>query len=84
MFTIVTTDYPSVMQIPLRRGRFFTAQDNLASPPAVVIDEVLARHVFPGQDPVGKRIGIMVLGAVRIVGVVGHVKHWGLDADDKT
>jgi predicted permease len=83
MFTIVTPDYPGVMRIPLRRGRFFTAQDNLASPPVVVIDEVLARHVFPDRDPVGKQIGIMVLGAVRIVGVVGHVKHWGLDSDDK-
>ena len=83
MFSIVTPDYPSAMQIPLRRGRFFTPQDNLASPPVVVIDDVLARHVFAGQDPVGKQIGIMVLGAARIVGVVGHVKFWGLDADDQ-
>jgi len=83
MFSIVTPDYPTVLQIPLRRGRFFTEQDNLASPPVIVIDEVLARQVFPGQDPLGKQIGIMVLGAARIVGVVGHVKLWGLDTDDK-
>ena len=82
MFYIVTPDYPSVMQIPLRRGRFFTKQDNLASPTVVVIDDVMAKHAFPGQDPVGKQIGLMVVGAVQIVGVVGHVKHWGLDADD--
>ena len=82
MFYIVTTDYPSMMQIPLRRGRFFTDRDNLASPPVAVIDDVLARHIFPGQDPVGRQIRLMVVGAVQIVGVVGHVKHWGLDSDD--
>ena len=82
MFYIVTPDYPRVMQIPLRRGRFFTDRDNLASPPVVVIDDVLARHVFPGQDPIGKQISLMVIGPVQIAGVVGHVKHWGLDSDD--
>jgi predicted permease len=82
MFYIVTSDYPSAMQIPLRRGRFFTDRDNLASPPVAVIDEVLARRVFPGQDPIGRQISLMVIGPVQIVGVVGHVKHWGLDSDD--
>jgi ABC-type antimicrobial peptide transport system permease subunit len=82
MFYIVTTDYLQVMQIPLRRGRFFKDRDTTASPPVVVIDEVLARRVFPGQDPVGRQISLMDLGPVQIAGVVGHVKHWGLDADD--
>jgi predicted permease len=82
MFYIVTPDYPRVMEIPLRRGRFFTDRDDLASPPVVVIDDVLARRVFPGQDPVGRQMSIMVLGPVQVVGVVGHVKHWGLDYDD--
>ncbi len=82
MFYIVTPDYPSVMQIPLRRGRFFTDRDTLASPPVVVIDEVLARRIFPGQHPIGRQISLMAVGPVQIVGVVGHVKHWGLDSDD--
>jgi len=82
MFYVVTPDYPSVMQIPLRRGRFFTDRDDLASPLVVVIDDVLARHMFPGKDPVGRQISLMVFGPVQIVGVVGHVKHWGLDSDD--
>jgi len=82
MFYIVTPDYPNAMQIPLRRGRFFTDRDDLASPPVVVIDDVLARHLFPGQDPVGRQISLIVLGPAQIVGVVGHVKHWGLDSDD--
>jgi predicted permease len=82
VFYIVTPDYPGVMQMPLRRGRFFTEHDTLAAPPVVVIDEVLARRVFPGEDPVGREISLIVLGPVRIVGVVGHVKQWGLDSDD--
>ena len=48
-----------------------------------VIDDVFADKYFPGQDPIGKRI---VLDGddrkLEIVGVVGHVKQWGLDADD--
>jgi len=82
MFYIVSSDYPRVMGIPLLKGRFFTDHDTLASTPVVVIDDVMAKHVFPGQDAVGKQINLMVVGPVQIVGVVGHVKHWGLEADD--
>jgi predicted permease len=82
MFYVVTPDYPSVMQIPLDRGRFFTDRDNAASPLVVVIDDVLAKSIFPGQDPIGRRISLAALGPVEIVGVVGHVKQWGLDSDD--
>ncbi len=82
MFYIVTPDYPAVMQFPLRHGRFFSEHDTLSSPPVAMIDEVMAKHVFPGQDPVGRQINLIVVGPVQIVGVVGHVKHWGLDSDD--
>jgi len=82
MCSIVTSDYLRVMQIPLQRGRFLSDRDNLASPAVVVIDDVLARHVFPGQDPLGRQISLSVVGPARIVGVLGYVKHWGLDADD--
>jgi predicted permease len=82
VFYVVTPDYPSVMQIPLRRGRSFTDRDTVTSPRVAVIDEVLARHLFPDQNPVGRQIGLMVLGPVQIVGVVGHVKQWGLASDD--
>ncbi len=84
MFSIVTADYLSVMKLPLQRGRFFTDRDNLAAPTVAVIDDVLARHLFPGRNPVGKQISLMVVGPVQIVGVVGHVKHWGLDSDDSS
>jgi predicted permease len=82
LFYIVTPDYPKVIQLPLRAGRFFNEHDILASTPVVVIDDVMAKHIFPGQDPVGKQFSMILLGAVQVVGVVGHVKHWGLDSDD--
>jgi predicted permease len=80
---IVGPDYLKVMGIPLRTGRFITPQDDQNSPRVVVVDEVFARSYFPGQDPVGKRINLNNGDAqVEIVGVVGHVKQWGLDLDD--
>jgi len=79
---ITTSDYLHVMGIPLKEGRFFTEHDTLTSTPVVVIDEVMAKHLFPGQDALGKQINLLLIGPVQIVGVAGHVKHWGLDADD--
>lgn len=82
LFYVTTPDYLRVMGIPLLEGRFFNERDTTASPPVVVIDEAMAKHMFPGEDPLGKEINMMVVGAVQIVGVAGHVKHWGLDSDD--
>ena len=79
---LVTPDYPSVMQIPLLKGRFLSERDTVGSQPVVVIDDVMARHVFRGEDPIGKLISLVVIGPVQVVGVVGHVKQWGLDVDD--
>jgi predicted permease len=80
---IVEPDYLKVMQIALKRGRFFTPQDDEHSPLVAVVDEVFARKFFPGQDPIGKRIVMNnSKRQLEIVGIVGHVKQWGLDLDD--
>ncbi len=79
---ITTPGYLGTMGIPLQRGRYFTEQDSESSRKVAVIDDVLAEHFFPGQDPVGKQLQLYMLGPIEIIGVVGHVKHWGLDADD--
>ena len=79
----VTPDYLEVMGIPLLQGRFFNGQDRSGSMPVVVIDEILAQHSFKGQDPVGKPLWLLGIGKVQVVGVVGHVRHWGLAADDQ-
>ena len=82
VMNMATPDYLKVLQIPLRRGRFFGESDRMGAIPVVVIDDVLAAHLFPDRDPVGQQISMMLIGPVRIVGVVGHVKQWGLDSDD--
>src|SRR5581483_1704721 len=75
--------YLTAMGIPLKRGRFFTNQDEVQSQSVVVIDEVLARQYFPNADPVGKRINLGGdRGWLQIIGVVGHVKQWGLGASN--
>jgi predicted permease len=72
-------DYLVAMGIPLMQGRFFTSADQVASGKVVVIDSVLAENFFHGQNPVGQTLTVGHWGTARIVGVVGHVRHWGLD-----
>lgn len=80
----VEPDYLSVMGIQLKQGRFFTPQDDERSTLVAVIDEAFARKHFAGKNPVGNRIHLGDNApAIEIVGVVGHVKQWGLDSDDK-
>jgi predicted permease len=81
---VVEPEYLKVMSIPLRSGRFFTPQDDERTEKVAVIDQALADKFFAGTDPVGKRLHINSTDQiVEIVGVVGHVKQWGLDTDDK-
>jgi predicted permease len=80
---IVGPEYLRVMQIPLLRGRFFSPHDDQRGPLIAVIDDVFARKYFPGQDPIGKLINVNnPTRKLQIVGIVGHVRQWGLDADD--
>jgi predicted permease len=80
----VEPGYLTAMGIPLKQGRFFSAQDEIGSQPVVVIDEVLARQYFPNTNPLGKRINLGDdRGALEIIGVVGHVNQWNLEANDR-
>jgi predicted permease len=82
LFYLVEPDYLKAMQTPLLRGRFINAQDTVQTPPVIVIDETFAKKYFPGQDPIGKRVNLSILGVqAEIVGIAGHVKHWGLASD---
>ncbi len=87
LMTCVSPDYLKVMGISLRQGRFLDDRDALATTPVIVIDEVLAQTAFGTQDAVGKRLWIPEMGyasnVFEIVGVVGHVRHWGLAGDDQ-
>jgi predicted permease len=83
--TSVSPDYLTVMGMPLVAGRFFDDHDRLDSPPVIVIDDVLARSAFGSEDPIGKRLWVQGMdnGPVTIVGMVGHVRHWGFAIDDQ-
>ncbi|HTT61622.1 MAG TPA: ABC transporter permease [Bryobacteraceae bacterium] len=87
---VTSPGYLKAMEIPLLRGRYFGPEDMRRGSHVVVIDEVMARTVFPHEDPLGKSIMVADLGGdlgpelaapMEIVGIVGHVNHWGLDSD---
>ena len=82
LFYLTSSEYLNAMEIPLLRGRFLAADDNEHSPAVVVVDDSFAKQYFPNQDPIGKRIHVGIFEMdPQIVGIVGHVKHWGLDTD---
>ena len=75
-------DYFQTMGIPIMRGRTFTEDDHRTAPPVAVINQVLAARMFPGEDPVGKRVRMSATQPwVTIIGVVGDVKHGALDEE---
>jgi len=83
LFYAVQPDYLKVMGIPLKRGRFLTESDNETTPFVIVIDEEFARRFFGDRDPIGQRVNFSILNTTaEIVGVVGHVKQWGLDENN--
>ena len=81
----VTPEYFQAIRIPLRRGRYFTEQDQRGGPGVAIINETLAARYFPDEDPIGRRI--TQVGANQndgdpeqweIVGVIGDVHHSSL------
>jgi len=83
-FFLVESGFQQAMGITLLRGRFVTDKDNENTRIVIDIDDSFARTYFPGQDPIGKRINFTEFNVqAEIVGVVGHVKQYGLDADPK-
>ena len=79
----VSADYFTALKVPIRQGRVFTAADRSDTQPVAVIDEVLARQYWPGENPVGGHIrrGNSAPWAT-VVGIVGHVKHSDLAGED--
>jgi putative ABC transport system permease protein len=79
-----TPGYFATMGIPLLRGRLFDDHDRFDTPPVAVINEMLRRQRFGDRDPVGRVV--VMEGSPQpytIIGVVGDVRHTGLDADPR-
>ena len=87
LFYAVQPDYLKVMKIPLKRGRFLSESDNESAPFVIVIDEQFAAKYFGDSDPIGRHVNFDLLDkdlpdrVGEVVGIVGHVKQWGLDTD---
>ena len=82
---VISPDYFATIGVPLERGRAFTARDRAASPGVVIINEAMARRFWPGQNPIGRRIthDLSIVPGQQttreVVGVVGDVRHFGLE-----
>jgi putative ABC transport system permease protein len=73
---LITPDYFRAMRVPLARGRDFSDRDDLKAPPVVIVNQTLARAIWPGEDAVGRRIKVPDFPQwLTVVGVVGDVKH---------
>jgi putative ABC transport system permease protein len=73
-------DYFGAMGIPLVRGRTFSREDAVGMPTVAVVNEALAARVFPGEDPLGKRVRFAASQPwMTIVGVIGNIKHASLE-----
>ncbi len=73
---LVSQGFIEALKIPVLAGRSFGPQDVAGTTPGLIIDKALADAFFPGQDPVGQRLGDKLSGlpSVEIIGVVGHVE----------
>jgi putative ABC transport system permease protein len=78
----VGVDYFRAMSIPLLQGRGFSEQDTVKTPLVAVIDENMARELFPDKNPIGQHL-LLNEGTIRfeIIGVVSHIKHLSWEAD---
>jgi putative ABC transport system permease protein len=76
--------YFATMQVPLLKGRVFSDQDQAGQPPVAVINQTMARRYWPRDNPIGQSVRLLGDSIIKdstatIVGVVGDVKHYGLD-----
>jgi putative ABC transport system permease protein len=78
---LVSPDYFRALEIPLRKGRFFTDADKDDGPSVAIINQALAKRYWPNEEALGKRIkiGAGKRGWTTIVGIVGDIHHRGLD-----
>jgi putative ABC transport system permease protein len=83
----VSPDYFHALQTPLIKGRFFTEADNADAPRVIIVNQAFAKKFLPNENALGKRITFSNPKKnpkwITIVGVVGDIRHFGLDVDPK-
>ncbi|MGD8727133.1 MAG: ABC transporter permease [Gemmatimonadales bacterium] len=81
---IVDADYFATLGIPLLEGRTFEPQDQADAPSVLLVNRTMARELWKGESPIGRRVragNATRDGWATVVGVVGDIRHNGLDAD---
>jgi predicted permease len=82
-YRLTCPGYFETMGIPVLKGRDFDARDATSAPAVVILNEEAAKHYWPNDDPIGKRIKIGSPDSpapwMTVVGIVGNVRHFGLD-----
>jgi predicted permease len=80
----ITADYFKTMEIPLVEGRTFSGDNLQEAPRTVVINQAMARRFWQGRSPIGQRLTLFEHNAAprEVIGVVGNIKHFGLDTED--
>jgi predicted permease len=79
-YSVACPDYFKALGVPVLAGREFTHRDTVASPGVVIVNQTMAQKFWPKESPVGRRI--LEDGSwLTVVGVVGNVRHWGLDSE---
>jgi len=78
--SIITPGYFEAMRIAMIRGRAFSSDDRAGVPPVAILNQTAARMLFPGEDPVGKRVKVWWTNTptVEVVGVVADIRHGGV------
>jgi putative ABC transport system permease protein len=84
-YRLINSDYFSAMGMKLVKGRGFSRYDNETAPGVVIINETIAARYFAGEDPIGRRLDLSgdPKDLREIVGVVGDVRNYGVDAEVK-
>jgi len=81
-YRVVSPDYFHVLGIPVLGGRAFTGGDAKQAPPVAIVNDLMARHYWPNEDPIGHRISTdQGKTWTTVVGVVSNVRQYGLDKD---
>jgi len=85
----VSAGFFTTLRLPLIKGRVFTEQDGAGGPAVVIVDDEMVKRYWANVDPIGKRITFddpqrdSTVDWITVVGVVGHAKHEGLDAEHR-
>jgi putative ABC transport system permease protein len=85
----VSPGFFTTLKVPLLKGRNFTDQDGRVGPQVAIVDDEMVKRYWPNTDPIGKRLTFndpqrdSVINWMTVVGVVGHTKHEGLDAENR-